>query len=71
MACDLVGFFRPRRSGCLGKHDHSGADKALPAIVFAVVAAVGSVGKVRLPLLRLVLRADPGDRSEAELQRRA
>jgi hypothetical protein len=71
VACDLVGFFRPRLSGCLGKHYHSGADKALPAIVLAVVAAVGSVGKVRLPLLRLLLRADPDDSSEAALQRRA
>jgi hypothetical protein len=71
VACDLVGFFRPRLSGCLGKHYQSGADKALPAIVFAVAVAVGAVGKVRLPLLRLVLRADPDDRSEAELQRRA
>jgi hypothetical protein len=71
VACDLVGFFRPRLSGCLGKHYQSGADKALPAIVFAVVAAVGSVGKVRLPLVRLLLRAEPSDHSEAELQRRA
>jgi hypothetical protein len=71
VACDLVGFFRPRLSGCLGKHYHSGADKALPAIVLAVVAAVGAVGKVRLPLVRLLLRAERSDRSEAELQRRA
>src|SRR5712692_9289750 len=71
VACDLVGFFRPRLSGCLGTHDQSGADTALPAIVLAVVAAVGSVGKVRLPLVRLLLRADPGDRSAAALQRRA
>jgi hypothetical protein len=71
VACDLVGFFRPRLSGCLGKHYQSGADQALPAIVFAVVAAVGAVGKVRLPLVRLLLRAAPSDRSEAALQRRA
>src|SRR2546425_2988173 len=71
VACDLVGFFRPRLSGCVGKHDQSGADKALPAIVLAVAAAVGSVGKGRLPLLRLVLQGDPGDRSGAELQRPA
>jgi hypothetical protein len=71
VACDLVGFFRPRLSGCLGKHYQSGADKALPAIVLAVVAAVGSVGKVRLPLVRLLLRAEPSDHNEAELQRRA
>ena len=71
VACDLVGFFRPYLSGCVSKHYQSGADKALPAIVLAVVAAVGSVGTVRLPLLRLVLRADPSDGSEAALQRRA
>jgi hypothetical protein len=71
VACDLVGFFRPHLSGCVGKHYRSEADKALPAIVLAVVAAIGAVGKVRLPLLRLVLRADPGDSSEAALQRRA
>src|SRR5919197_1199893 len=71
VACDLVGFFRPRLSGCVGKHYQSGADKALPAIVFAVVTAGDSVGKVRLPLLRLILRATPGDRSEAALPRRA
>jgi len=71
VACDLVGFFRPRLRGCVGKHYQSGADKALPAVVLAVVAAVGSVGNVRLPLLRLLLRADPDHGSEAELQRRA
>jgi len=71
VACDLVGFFRPRLSGSVGKHYQSGAEKALPAIVLAVVAAVGSVGNVRLPLLRLLLRPDPDTGSEAELQRRA
>src|SRR5262249_52425413 len=71
VACDLVGFFRPRLSGCVGKHYQSGADKALPAVVLAVWGAVGSVGKVRLPLVRVLLRAEPGDCSEAALQRRA
>jgi hypothetical protein len=71
VAWDLVGFFRPRLSGGVGKHDHSGADTALPAIVLAVVAAVGAVGTVRLPLLRLVLRAAPDDRRAATWQRRA
>ena len=71
VVCDLVGFFRPRLSGCLGKHYQSGADKALPAVVFAVVAAVGSIGSVRFPLIRLLLHADPDDQSEVDLQRRA
>jgi len=71
VACDVVGVCRPRLSGCVGKHYQAGADKALPAIVLAVVAAVGSVGTVRLPLRRLLLRADPDKGSEAEWQRRA
>lgn len=71
VACDLVGFFRPRLSGWVGRHYQSAADKALPAIVLAGVAAVGSVGKVRLPLLRLLLWTDPSEGNEAELQRRA
>src|SRR6266700_5800754 len=71
VACDLVGFFRPRLSGCLGKHYQSGADKALPAVVFAVVAGACSIGTVRFPLIRLILRADPGDPSEIALQHRA
>src|SRR5919199_1092856 len=56
VACDLVGFFRPHLSGCVGKHYQSGAAKALPAIVFAVVAAGGSGGKRGLPPLPRVLR---------------
>src|SRR5262245_21140231 len=43
VACDLGGCCRPHLSGCVGKHDQSGAAKALPAIVLAVVAAVGAV----------------------------
>jgi hypothetical protein len=71
VACDLGGFFRPHLHGCVSQHSQSGAAKALPAIVLAGVAAVGAVGNVRLPLLRLVLRAAPSDASEAALQRRA
>jgi hypothetical protein len=71
VACDVVGFWRPRLSGCVGQHDHSGAATALSAIVLAVVAAVGSVGKGRLPRLRLVLCTTPDDSSKAALPRRA
>jgi hypothetical protein len=71
VACDVVGCFRPHLSGGVGQHDQSGADTALPALVLAVVTAGGAVGNVRRPLRRLLLRADPSDRSEAALQRRA
>lgn len=71
VACDVVGFLRPPLWGCVGKHSPSGADTAWPAMVLAVVAAVGAVGTVRLPLVRLVLRADPHDSSAAAWQRQA
>ena len=63
--CDLVAFFRPRLHGCTSKHYTSQAGKALPAFVFGVVGAVGSVGKQRL-----VQRAQATDTSEADLQKR-
>lgn len=70
VACDLVGFFRPQLAGCVGKHYQSQADRALPAIVVAIVGAVGSLGKQRLALPRLLVRAEASDTSEADLQRR-
>jgi hypothetical protein len=68
--CDLVAFFRPRRHGCTSKHYTSQAGKALPALVFGIVGAVGSVGKQRRALPRLLQRAQATDTSEADLQRR-
>ena len=65
VAVDLVGFFRARLQGTVGKHYTSRADKALPALVFGMVAAVGSVGKKRLPLLRLLVRQRPNETERA------
>jgi hypothetical protein len=70
VACDLVGFFRPRLGGCASKHYHSQADKALPAVVLGMVGAVGSVGPMRLALPRLLVRPKEGDTSEPSLMRR-
>jgi hypothetical protein len=69
VACDLVGFFRPRLQHCSTKHYSSPAGKALPAIPLGILARVGSVGSKRVPLPCLLLRADPTDPSEATLQR--
>ena len=69
VALDLVGFFRPKLQGALGKHYRSDAGKALPALVFGMVASVGSVGKKRLPVLRLLLRQKATE-TEPELQAR-
>jgi len=70
VACDLVGFFRPHLRGCGSKHYTSQADKALPAVVLALVAPVGSVGNQRLAIPRLLLRQEPDDKNEATLLRR-
>ena len=67
---DLVGFFRPRLEGCATKHYTSQANKALPAIVFGMVGATGSVGKSRYCLPRLFVPMQPGETSEADLQKR-
>jgi hypothetical protein len=70
VACDLVGFFRPRLQGCATAHYHPVAGKALPAIPLGIAARVGAVGEQRLAIPGVLLRADPQEPSEAALQRR-
>ena len=65
--CDLVGFIRPHLKGCLGKHYVSVAGKALPAVSFGLLGAVGSVGGQRLAVPRAIVRTDPKDPSETRL----
>lgn len=67
VACDLVGFFRPRLKDCPTKHYLSSAGKALPAIVLGLVVSVGSVKGRRLPLLRTLVRPDAKDPRETTL----
>jgi hypothetical protein len=68
--CDLTGFFRPHLNGCTTKHYVSQANRALPALVFALVGSVGSVGSVRLALPRLILRQRAKEASENLLMQR-
>ncbi len=51
-AYDTVGFFRPRLQCGAGKHYDSQAGKALPALTFGILGAVGTVKEqpVTLPL---------------------
>lgn len=70
VACDLIGFFRPRLQDCATTHYWAAAGKALLAIPVGIVARVGRVGEQRFALPCLLLRADPADPSEAALQRR-
>jgi hypothetical protein len=70
VACDLVGFFRPRLRDCPTKHYSSAAGKALPAIPLGIVARVGTVGTQRLAVPCLLVRGEPTDTSETDLQLR-
>jgi hypothetical protein len=70
VACDLVGFFRPRLRDCPTKHYSSAAGKALPAIPLGIAARVGTVGTQRLAVPCLLVRGETTDTSEADLQTR-
>ena len=69
VACDLVGFFRPRLGNCTSKHYTSAAGKALPALVYGLCVAVGSIGSMRLGVPRLLLRQQSSE-PETHLQQR-
>src|SRR5204863_9207892 len=69
VACDLIGFFRPRLRNCATKHYDSIAGKALPAIPLGALVSVGSVGTQRLGLLRTLVRPDKDDPSEQALKK--
>lgn len=51
MPLDWVGFYRPRLKGCLTKHFHSQAQRALPAIELGMVAKLRKVGSRVIPCL--------------------
>ena len=70
VACDLVGFFRPRLQDCPTKHYSSTAGKALPAITVGIAARVGTVGTQRLAVPCLLVRSETTDTREADLQTR-
>jgi len=70
VACDLVGFWRPRLQGCPTKHYCSQAGKALPALPLGITARVGSVGTQRLAIPCLLVRAEADEPGEPALQRR-
>ena len=59
VSVDMTGFWRPRLKGWLGKHFHSLAQRALPAIVFGVLVVAGEVSDKRTPLLRRIVRCKP------------
>lgn len=64
VSVDITGFWRPKLQDWAGKHYHSMAGKALPAVVFGVMAISGRVREKRIPLLHGIIRC-PAEQSEA------
>lgn len=58
VAGDITTFWRLRLQGWAGKFFHSLAGKALKGLGFGLLVEVGKVGDIRIPRLRLVLRAE-------------
>jgi len=69
VACDLSGFFRPQLRGLASKHYVAETRKAQPALVFGLAVSVGTVGKTRLGLPRLLLRGQAHE-TDTALSRR-
>ena len=67
VSIDLTGFWRPRLKGWLGRHYHSLAGKAVPAVVFGVIIISGHTHGKRIPLLRKIIRCRP-DQNESDYQ---
>lgn len=65
---DLVGFYRPALQGCASQHYHAPADKALPAVVLALIARVGRVATQRVAVLTAIVRGDLAEASEKPLR---
>ena len=70
VACDLVGFFRPRLQHCATTHYSSTAGQAIPAMPLGIAARVGTVGTQRLAIPCLLVRSEPTATSATDLQTR-
>ena len=80
--CDMTGFRRPALKDNPAKHYVAEAGKALPAIVIGIAVAVGKLKNAsqgsssdkgsssRFALPRLLVRWEPGDTKEANVQTR-
>lgn len=64
---DLTAFYRPQLQGEVTKHYYGPAQRALPAIVFGVMAISGKIKGKRVPLLQQLVRR-PVETSEADFQ---
>ena len=69
-AMDTSCFYRPRLKNCVTKHYNSTAGKALPAINFGLLSAVGKMHSQKVTLPRLIVRGDEHAYSEEDLMKR-
>lgn len=60
VSIDTSGFWRWRLKGWIGKHFNSVAQKALPAVVFGIIVAVGEIEGKRIPLPKWFIRRTKG-----------
>lgn len=67
VSIDITGFWRPKLQDWAGKHYHSIAGKALPAVVVGVMAVSGRIHDKRIPLLHGIIRC-AAEQSEAEFR---
>ena len=70
VAVDITAYWRPTLRGWLSKHYHALAGKALPAVVVGIIARVGRVQTQRVAIPTQLVRTDPEDPSEGNLQRK-
>ena len=64
---DVTAFWRPALAHCPSKHYHPAANRALPAVIFGVIGAVGHIGGQRLACPLAFERVPPKDPSESRL----
>jgi hypothetical protein len=67
VAVDVTAFWRPALQNCPSKHYHPVANRALPAVIFGVIGAVGEINGQRIACPRAFERVHPQDPSEKRL----
>lgn len=69
-AVDTTCIYRPRLNNCTTKHYNSTAQKALPAINFAFVTAIGRVREQKVSIPIVITRGDEHALNEEKLMQR-
>ncbi len=67
VTADVTAFWRPSLKNCPSQHYHPAAGRALPAVIFGIVAKVGEINGQRIALPQAFERVHPKDPSETRL----